>query len=180
MPAHRRQWTRLTIAVSALALAAIVIALVASRGPSTSQAFGPWYPLTNEAGAPAFADFENHVPCALDNPAVADCQRIKLGVVLYGTPDAPSTYLISILRVGVGNDRETHTGTWTTARGTALDPQALTYQLNAAPTHLRTFWPVGDKILFLLDANGFPRPGDAAYGYTLNSIPIGQTVQVPR
>lgn len=172
----------LTIGVSALVLAAIVVALLTRRGPDTPQTFGPWYPLTNQAGAPAVADFENHVPCTIDNPPVEDCQRVKLGVVLYGTPSAPSTYLISIIRVGTGdNTRETHKGTWTVTQGTALDPEATVYQLDtSAPDHLRTFWPVGNKILYLLDQTRMPRPGDAAYGYALTNIPIGQTVQVPR
>jgi hypothetical protein len=184
MPAHLRQWLkhpRLTIAVSTLTLAAVVIALLTTRDPEPPQTFGPWYPLTNQAGAAATADFENHVPCTIDNPPAADCQRVKLGIVLYGTPSAPSTYLISIIRVGVGNDRETHEGTWTVTQGTALDPGATVYQLDtAAPEHLRTFWPVSNNILYLLDCTGMPRPGNAAYGYALSSIPIGQQVQAPR
>lgn len=182
MPAWLKQ-SKPTIAVSALALAAVIVAaLLTARGdPPEPQTFGPWYPLTNEAGAPALADFENHVPCTIDNPPIAECQRVKLGIVLYGTPTAPSTYLISIVRVGVSDDRETHTGTWTVARGTALDPRATVYELDkSAPAHLRTFWPVGTHILYLLDQSRMPRPGDAAYGYALTNIPIGQTVQVPR
>jgi hypothetical protein len=33
--------------------------------------------------------------------------------------------------------------------------------------------------LLLLDGDDMPRVGDAAYGYALNRIPIGQTVTVP-
>jgi hypothetical protein len=61
-----------------------------------------------------------------------------------------------------------------------LDPAATTYRLETgAPEHLREYWPVGDDILFLLGEDRMPRVGDAAYGYALNSIPIGQTVQAP-
>ena len=176
-----RGW-RLTIGVGVLALAAVLVAGILTRGPDTPQTFGPWYPLTNQAGARASADFENHVPCTIDAPPVADCQRVKLGIVFYGTVTAPSTYLISIVRVGTGdNTRETHEGTWTVTRGTALDPKATVYQLDtSAPAHLRTFWPVGSEILYLLDKTRMPRPGSAAYGYALTNIPIGQTTQAPR
>lgn len=180
-----RKHPRVSIGVGAVALAAVVALVIAlvTRGPETPQTFGPWYPLTNQSGDPAVADFENHVPCAIDDPAVSDCQRVKLGVVLYRdeATGAPSTYLISVVRVGVGNDRETHEGTWTVARGTGLDPQATVYQLDTgAPEHLRQYWPVGHNILYLLDKDKMPRVGDAAYGYALNSIPIGQKVQAPR
>ncbi|TCC16620.1 hypothetical protein [Kribbella speibonae] len=173
-------WRR-TTGVGVLTLAAVLVALILIRGPDAPQTFGPWYPLTDQAGARASADFENHVPCTVDDPPVTDCQRVKLGVVLYGTPSAPSTYLISIVRVGTGDDtRETHEGTWTVTRGTALDPAATVYQLDAsAPAHLRTFWPVSTEILYLLDQTRMPRPGTAAYGYALTSIPIGQTIQAP-
>ena len=41
--------------------------------------------------------------------------------------------------------------------------------------------PIGEDILFILDENRMPRVGDAAYGYALNSIPIGlRNVTPPR
>jgi hypothetical protein len=187
MPVGGRLWKhpKVSIGVGAVALAdvvAVVFELV-SPVPEEPLTFGPWYPLVNHSGDPAVADFENHVPCAIDDPPAAECQRVKLGVVLYRSEatGAPSTYLISVLRVGVGNDRERHEGTWTVARGTGLDPQATVYQLDTgAPEHLRQYWPVGDNILYLLDKDKMPRVGDAAYGYALSSIPIGQKVQAPR
>jgi len=158
---------------------AIVLVTAVSKPP---EVFGPWYPVVNSAGDAAVADFENHVPCALDPVPNVACQRIKLGVVLYrNTAGEPTTYLISIVRVGVGDDRETHEGTWTEAKGTGLDPEATVYRLDrSAPDHLRAFWPIGDDILFVLDQGGMPRVGDEAYGYALNSVAIGQEVRVPK
>ncbi len=169
----------------ALAAAAVVVVLVfATRGgPPQPQSFGPWYPLVNHDGDPAVADFENHVPCAIDDPPVADCQRVKFGIVLYrdSATGEPTTYLISIVRVGVSDTRETHEGTWSLGEGTGLDPEATIYRLDTgAPEHLRSYWPIGEDILYLLDENGMPRVGDAAYGYALNRIPLGRTVQEPR
>src|SRR5690348_5753116 len=94
----------------AVAIGAIVVVMVIVSGRSKPpEVFGPWYPLRNSAGDAAAADFENHVPCALDPVPVANCQRIKLGVVFYrNTAGEPTTYLISIVRVAVSDDRETH------------------------------------------------------------------------
>ena len=171
----------LAIGIVALALAAVavLVAVLMTRSePQQPDTFGSWYPLVNEVGDPAVADFENHVPCTIDEPAVPECQRVKLGIVLYrDEAGEPTTYLISVIRVGVSDERETHEGTWTEGQGTGLDQDAETYLLDAgAPEHLRGYWPVGDDILFLLDENGMPKVGDAAYGYALNRIPVGQHV----
>ena len=160
-----------------LATVAAAIALAGcSPEPTPMQTFGTWYPPTNDAGDEAFADFENHVPCSLDEPPNEACERIKLGIVLYrDAAGEPTTYLISIIRVAVSDDRETIQGQWTIEEGTALDPDATVYELDAAaPEHLRHWWPIGEDILFLLDGEKMPRVGDAAYGFALNSIPIGR------
>lgn len=172
----------LTVGAGALLLIGVVVLVVmlSIRGVTDAvegETPGPWYPLVSEDGDPAVADFENHVPCALDPAPHAECERIKLGIVLYreAVTGEPTTYLISIIRVGVSDARETHEGSWIEGQGTRLDPEATTYLLDAgAPRHLRAYWAVGDDILFLLD-DGMPRVGDAAYGYALNSIPIGRS-----
>ena len=107
---------------------------------------------------------------------------MKFAIVFYRDESTgePTTYVISIIRVGVSDDRETLQGTWSIGEGTGLDPDATTYRLESgAPEHLQNYWPLGDDILFLLDEDDMPRVGDAAYGYALNSIPIGETVTVP-
>ena len=181
--------TRAKLMISAVAILLVVGAVTVGsllRGAPAAQptSFPPWYPMTNAAGDPVFADFENHLPCAIDQPAVADRQRVKYGIVLYRDAETgePTTYLTSTVRVGVGNDRETHQGSWRITTGTGLDPQARVYELDTnAPAHLRHYWPIGEDILFILDENRMPRVGDAAYGYALNSIPLGlRNVTPPR
>ena len=170
-------------AILIAAVTVVIVMLVVRSGTEPPESFGPWYPLANQDGDPAVRDFEGHVPCAIDDPPAADCQRVKFGIVLYrdAASGEPTTYLMSIVRVGVGDERETHEGTWSEARGTGLDPDATVYRLDSgAPDHLRGYWPIGDDLLFLLDEEGMPRVGDAAYGYVLNSIPIGQRVEAPR
>ncbi len=175
---------RLKVAAALVGLiSAIVIAMIIVAAQSKpAEVLGPWYPVVNPDGDVAVADFEGHVPCALDPVPVDTCQRIKLGVVLYrNTAGDPTRYVISIIRVGVSDDRETREGTWTMAKGTGLDPDATLYRFDSgAPDHLRAFAPIGPDILLLLDRDGMPRIGDAAYGYALNSVPIGRTVTVPR
>ena len=176
----------LVVAAGTLLLAvAAVIAVVFFLGrsaPERPDTFEPWYPLVNENGDPAVSYFANHVPCSIDEPPATDCQRVKFAIVFYRDESTgePTSYVISIIRVGVSDARETLQGTWSTGQGTGLDPDATTYRLESgAPEHLQNYWPVGEDILFLLDDDDMPRVGDAAYGFALNSIPVGQTVTVP-
>ena len=114
------------------------------------------------------------MPCAIDPVPDRACQRVKLGLVLYGDPAAgePATYVMSIIRVGVSDEREVHEGAWHAERGTALDSDAVVYRLDDVPDHLRDYWAVGSDILLLLDSDRMPRVGDAGYSYTLNRIPL--------
>ena len=142
------------------------------KAPAT---FPPWYPAVNANGDPAVADFENHTPCPLD--ASEGCNKMKFGIVFYKDPktQAPTTYLMSRVFVGVGNIRHVSQGTWTITHGTKLDPQAVVYQLDSnAPQEFRSYWVIGKDILFILDQDMKPRLGDAAYGYALNRVPLGQ------
>lgn len=173
------------VGIIAAASAAIVVTtwVLAANAPAGRTVFPPWYPAANEGGDPAFVDFENHLPCEIDDSPVESCQRVKFGLVLYRDPESkePTTYVMSRIRVGVSDDREVNEGTWSIGRGTALDPEATVYRLDTgAPEGLDVYWPIGDEILFVLDEQLMPRVGDAAYGYALNSVPLGNRTYAPR
>ncbi|KRE30478.1 copper resistance protein NlpE N-terminal domain-containing protein [Agromyces sp. Soil535] len=178
----RTVWIIAAIVGGAIAVLAVVAWVLAANAPARQMAFPPWYPATNDSGDPAFVDFENHVPCAVDDSPAEDCQRVKFSLVLYRDAESnePTTYVMSRLRVGVSNDRQVNEGTWSIGQGTALDPEATVYQLDTgAPEGLDVYWPIGDDILFVLDEQLMPRVGDAAYGYALNSVPLGKWNSVP-
>jgi hypothetical protein len=154
------------LAVSVLALLGAILWLAQ---PAQPIVFPAWYPLTNDDGDAAFADFENHTPCDVDQ-----CDRLKFGIVLYrDAAGEPTTYLMSRVHVAVSDDRTVNIGTWSIEQGTALDPDATVYRLNdGAPAEFDLFWAIGDDILFILDEDRAPRVGDAAYGFALNRVPI--------
>ncbi len=107
----------------------------------------PWYPSVNENGDPVSVVYEGRVPCD-------DCQVLKIGLALYRDQDTnePSTYELSRVHVGKGNDRTVNKGSWQITSGTSLDPQAVVYQLDEnAPREYRSFWVIGEDILFILD-----------------------------
>ena len=172
----RTVWVIAAIVGGAIAIVTAAAWFITANAPARPTAFPPWYPAANDSGDPAFADFENHVPCTIDDPPADDCQRVKFGLVLYrdALTHAPTTYLMSRIRVGVSNDRHVNQGTWSIEQGTSLDPEATIYRLDTgAPDGLDAYWPVGEDILFILDERLMPRVGDAAYGYALNSVPLG-------
>ena len=173
------------VAIVAAASAAFVVSawVLAANAPAGPTVFPPWYPTANDAGDPAFVDFENHVPCEIDDSPAESCQRVKFSLVLYRDPESkePTTYVMSRIRVGVSDDRQVNEGTWSLGRGTALDPEATVYRLDTgAPEGLDAYWTIGDEILFVLDEQLMPRVGDAAYGYALNSVPLGNRTYAPR
>ncbi|MFE5670431.1 hypothetical protein ACFQ58_02370 [Agromyces sp. NPDC056523] len=178
----RTGWVIAAFAGGACAVLAVIALVLAANPPPQQTSLAPWYPAANDSGDPAFADFENHVPCAVDDPPSEHCQRVKLGLVLYRDPQSnePTTYLMSRIRVGEGDDREVDRGRWSIGQGTALDPDATVYRLETgAPEGLDLYWAIGDDILFMLDEQGMPRVGDAAYGYALNRIPLGERTVAP-
>ena len=183
--AKRTRWAIIAVVAAVVTATgiAVIIWMITASAPAPQTAFPPWYPAANGSGDPAFADFENHVPCAIDDPPADGCQRVKFGIVLYrdAVTNEPTTYVMSRLRVGVSNDRDLNEGTWSITRGTALDPEATIYRLDSgAPEGLDAYWPIGDDILFVLDEQLMPRVGDAAYGFALNSVPLGTWNFLPR
>ena len=142
----------------------LIAASACATKPGTPPAFAPWYPSNNQVGDPIFGVFEGRVPCG-------DCEVIKLGLALYWNPDAqsPTTYQMSRVHVGKGNDRTVNEGSWVITSGTSLDPQAVVYQLDSlSPPEFRSFLAIGDHILLVLDDAMNPRVGNAAWSYALS------------
>lgn len=128
--------------------------------------FPPPYPETNARGDPILAVFEGRVPCP--SP---DCEKMKVGLVLYYAPDtkAPTTYWLGIVSVGRGNDRIVTQGTWTARRGARDYPDAEVYELDAnASPDLRRYWRVNDDVMLPLDQSMSPKAGNSAWGYMLS------------
>ena len=142
-----------------VAAGAILWGSAASAPPSVTN-FPPWYATENARGDPAAADFEAHVPCAIDAVPEPACQRVKLGLVLYrdAATGEPSTYVMSIVRVGVSDEREVRQGEWQIETGMALDAEATVYRLGGAPDLLTEYWAVGE------DLPAYPGWGSVAEG----------------
>lgn len=120
--------------------------------------------LTAPQGSELYGTFEGRVPCA-------NCERIKVGLTLHRrVGDAsPATYVLQQIFVGIGNERHVSKGTWTIIRGSAIDPDARVYLLDAhAPEEARRYMAVGDDLLLMLDDALVPRVGDAAHSFTLS------------
>ena len=145
-----------------LALLLLPGALFSQKG--TTKPITPWYPELNDKGESVFGVFESRVPCA-------DCERIKVALVLYKDQQTgrPASYLMARVYVGKNNDRLVNKGKVKISQGTHLDPAATVYELDAnAPEGFNLFWMLGDDLLFMLDHNRKPRVGDAGAGYVLN------------
>ena len=156
---------------SVLAIAVVMasgcLLLLASCGPHrpTAVTFDPPYPERNARGDPIRAVYEGRIPCAM-----AQCQKLKVQLVLYETPQehTPSTYWLGIVGTR-GNERVVTRGAYTMRRGVDTYPEALVYELDAqTASDLRYFWRVNADILLLLDEHGRPKVGNAAWGYMLS------------
>ncbi|MEW6736728.1 MAG: copper resistance protein NlpE N-terminal domain-containing protein [Acidobacteriota bacterium] len=148
-------------------LVAILITMLGcSYLRNTPTTFEPWYPAANENGDPIFAVFENRIPCT-------DCEKIKFSLALYQDRETkmPTTFKLARVYVSKGNDRTINEGTWVITHGTNLDPDAVVYQLDSnVPQEFRSYWAIGENILFILDQDMNPRIGDGRYSYTLNKM----------
>lgn len=120
--------------------------------------------LVDTADPSFFGVFEGRVPCA-------DCERVKVRLVLSRHPEtkAPTTYVLERIDVGRSNARQTTSGRWTIARGTSTDPRAEVYRLDSrAPVGFRLYQAVDHDILLFLDEDLHLRVGDAGHSYTLS------------
>jgi hypothetical protein len=96
---------------------------------------------------------------------------VKLGLALYWNPDAqePTTYQMSRVHVGKGNDRTVNEGSWVITSGARVDPDGVVYQLDSlAHPEFRSFLAIGTDILLVLNDAMAPRIGNAAWSYTLS------------
>jgi hypothetical protein len=141
--------------------------LAAAQPPEGSYTLAPV-----ATGPKVFGVFGGRSPCQgiareLKINGVAGRARVKWRVTLYQNPEtgAPTTYEVrnSLLRE---TGRE---GNWTILRGTASDPQAIIYRLEATKTEAALFLLKGDdNVLFFLDKSLKPLVGNADLSYTLN------------
>jgi hypothetical protein len=119
--------------------------------------FDPPYPQRNADGDPIRAIYEGRTPCP-----VADCPRLKIGLVRYhdAKESAPTTYWLGVVGTQ-GNDRVVASRTWTTRRGVRGYPDAVVYELDAnAALELRHYWRVNEDILLVLDQSMNPKVGN--------------------
>src|SRR5262245_58622085 len=141
---------RAMVLVTVAVVAAAALVALSQRGHlrRAEVTFDPAYPERNAAGDRILAVYEGRIP-----RPVADCARLKVGLVLYRDrkEGSPGTYWLGIVGTQ-GNDRLVATGTWTIRRGVQDYPDAVVYELDAdAALDLRRFWRVNDDILLLLD-----------------------------
>ena len=149
-----------------LLLPVFAILLLMTSCKKEEAAIGPWYPETNANGDALLAVFESRIPCS-------DCERLKLGLAIYGNAQTnlPSTYMMSRIYVGKNNDRVSNSGNMIVTQGTSLDPLHTVYRLTSgAPVEYQSYWRINEDLLFILDANLTPKVGDAGHGYVLNRI----------
>lgn len=156
--------TRTTVALVAVLAAVLVGGFFAVRALAFDEP-APGPPSVVDTADPSFFGvFEGRVPCA-------DCERVKVRLVLRRDPEtnAPTTYVLERINVGQGNARHTTTGRWTITRGAKGNPRAAVYRLGAqAPAGFRLYQVADDNILLLLDDGMRLKVGDAGHSYTLS------------
>jgi hypothetical protein len=141
--------------------------------PDIPNVLEPWYPPMNEYGDPILGVFEGRIPCT--EPSLVGCDKVKVALVLYrdSRSNAPSTYQLARVYVATSPEgsRTVTDGAVVMTRGTKLDPQALVYQLDTqAPREFRSYWAIGDSILFMLGDDLSPLVGTASWSYVLNRV----------
>lgn len=96
------------------------------------------------------ARYVGTLPCS-------DCRGVRADLLLYTEPGgAPAGYELLQTYLGTrGGDRSfTGSGSWSSGRGVAQDPQALVIQLDPGqPGRTRSFRQVGPRVLRALDSN---------------------------
>jgi len=134
--------------------------------------FGGSYTLSpRETGSTLFGMFGGRTPCtrlvrALHITLNDGCQRLKWRVTLLQNPTThePTRYKIE------GSLHHTaREGTWRIVHGTAVDRDAVVYQLDATATEgPMLLWRADDNVLFLLDERKQPLVGTVDFSYTLS------------
>jgi hypothetical protein len=124
-----------------------------------------------ETGATLFGRFGGRTPCtslvrALHITLNDGCQRIKWRVTLLQNPSTrePTRYKIESSLHHPGRE-----GAWRIIRGTAVDADAVVYQLDGTATEgPMLLLKADDNVLFLLDERKQPLVGTIDFSYTLS------------
>jgi len=134
--------------------------------------FGGSYTLSpRETGNTLFGIFGGRTPCtrlvrALHITLNDGCQRLKWRVTLLQNASTrePTSYKIE------GSLHHTaREGVWRIVRGTAVDADAVVYQLDGTATEApMLLWKADDNVLFLLDERKQPLVGTVDFSYTLS------------
>ena len=124
-----------------------------------------------ETGATLVGRFGGRTPCtslvrALHITLNDGCQRIKWRVTLLQNASTrePTRYKIESSLHHPGRE-----GAWRIVRGTAVDADAVVYQLDGTATEgPMLLWKADDNVLFLLDERKQPLVGTVDFSYTLS------------
>jgi len=124
-----------------------------------------------ETGATLVGRFGGRTPCtslvrALHITLNDGCQRIKWRVTLLQNASTrePTRYKIESSLHHPGRE-----GAWRIVRGTAVDADAVVYQLDGTATEgPMLLWKADDNVLFLLDERKQPLVGTIDFSYTLS------------
>jgi len=124
-----------------------------------------------ETGNTLFGRFGGRTPCtslvrALHITLNDGCQRLKWRVTLLQNPSTrePTRY-----KVEGSLHHPAREGAWRIVRGTAVDRDAVVYQLDGTATEgPMLLWKADDNVLFLLDERKQPLVGTIDFAYTLS------------
>ena len=146
--------------IAVVALLVLGVGLLVSRIPSSTDP-----PVAVETGDPTLLGvFEGRVPCT-------DCERVKVRLTLFqdAATREPTTYVLELIHVGLGDERQTTEGPWTITHGTATDDEAIVYGLGGDATDgYRQFQVADENILLFRGGDGSLTVGDASHSFTLS------------
>jgi hypothetical protein len=134
--------------------------------------FGGSYTLSpRETGNTLLGIFGGRTPCtrlvrALHISLNDGCQRLKWRITLLQNASTrePTRY-----KIEGSLHHPAREGAWHIVRGTAADPDAVVYQLDATATEgPMLLWKADDNVLFLLDEHRQPLVGTIDFSYTLS------------
>lgn len=130
-------------------------------------------------GSNVFGVFEGRSPCLgisreLKRAEKPGCIKVKWRLTLLQDPKTaqPTNYR---LEGSLYRDRPRE-GTWAIVRGSATDPDAVLYRLDATASEPTLYVLKGDdNVVFFLDPNRSPMIGHAEFSYTLNRVADNKT-----